>query len=311
MTIVRPIDLKIMTQKETDSLGIFSFEPLPKGYGHTMGNVLRRTLLTSVEGSAITQVRIKGIQHQFSTIAGVKEDVVAITLNLKAVRLRNHSDAPVTASLSVSKEGLVIAGDFVCPPELEIVNKDAPIATITKKGTTLEMDITVENGYGYSPSEERSTSQVGVIILDALYTPIISVSYEVGDARFGRSIDLDKLTVTVETDGTISPKDALLESVAMIKGFFERIMLWESVPAGMTEADLERSPEASDVDSSAFDTPVDDLPLPTRTINALKKADILTVNDLKGKTEDELLDIKNVGQKSISELMKIIKDLEK
>jgi len=308
--MVKPIDLKISTIKEASDFGVFSFEPLPKGYGHTVGNILRRVLLTSVEGSAITQVTVRGVDHQFSTLEGVKEDIVAITLNLKNIRFKNYSKEPVVASLSVSKEGLVTAGEIVCPSDLEVVNKDSPIATITKKGTKLEMEFLIESGYGYSPSEERETSKVGVIMLDALYTPVLNVSYKVESARFGKSIDLDRVVLNVHTDGSVSPKDAVIASAKLIKGFFERLIIWDEAPKGLTEEVLEEvatSGEASESDS----TPVDELPIPTRTINALKKANIFTMRDLLGKTEDDLLDIKNVGQKSIEELLKLIEEASK
>jgi DNA-directed RNA polymerase subunit alpha len=308
--MVKPIDLKISTVKETADHGVFSFEPLPKGYGHTVGNILRRVLLTSVEGSAITQVTVKGVEHQFSTLAGVKEDVVAITLNLKNIRFKNYAKEPVVATLSVSKEGLVTAGSIECPSDLEVINKDAPIATITKKGTKLEMEFLVENGFGYSPSEERETSKVGVIMLDALYTPVLAVSYDVESARFGKTIDLDKVVLTVDTDGSISPKEAVILSAKLIKGFFERLIIWDETPKGTTEETLEMVDEAHSAnDENAVS--VDDMPLPTRTINALKKANILTMNDLLGKTEEDLLDIKNVGQKSIDELLKLIEEASK
>jgi len=305
--MVKPIDLKINVLEETANHGVFSFEPLPKGYGHTMGNVLRRVLLTSVEGSAITQVTIKGINHQFSSIPGVKEDVVAITLNLKNVRFKNHSNEAVVATLSTTKEGIVTAGDISCPSDLEVVNKDLPIATITKKGTKLDMELLVENGYGYSPSEERETPKVGVIMLDALFTPVLSVSYQVEPTRFGKSIDLDKLILLVDTDGSISPKEAVVKGSKMVKAFFERLIAWTDISSEATEESLEEV-SVLPVNSNDGDVPVEDLPLSTRTINALKKANILTMSDLMSKTEEDLLDIKNIGQKSIEELLKLIKE---
>ncbi len=303
--MVKPVDLKIKTVKETAREGVFVFEPLPKGYGHTIGNVLRRVVLTSVEGSAITQVTIKGVNHQFSTIEGVKEDVVAITLNLKNISFKNHSKDAVIATLKVNKEGLVTAGDIDCPPDLEVVNKEAPIATITKKGTVLEIELLVENGYGYSPSEDRDSNKVNAIILDALYTPVLNVSYTVEPTRFGKSIDLDKLTLTVSTDGSVSPKEALLEGSRLTKAFFEKLVIWDEVK-DMTEAQLEAVEIAET--SKSQGTPVDDLLLPTRTINALKKAGILNLEDLLDKTEEDLLDIKNVGQKSIDEIIKLVNE---
>ena len=172
------------------------------------------------------------------------------------------------------------------------------------------MEFLVETGYGYSPSEERETSKVGVIMLDALFTPVLSVSYEVDSARFGTYIDLDKVVLTVDTDGSVSPKEAVISSAKMIKGFFERLVIWDETPKGMTEENLEEVDEVS-TSHNEDAVLVDDLPLPTRTINALKKANIFSMNDLIGKTEEDLLDIKNVGQKSIDELVRLIEEASK
>ncbi len=301
--MIKPIDLKIKTVEESAHKGEYTFEPLPRGYGHTMGSVLRRVLMTSVEGAAITQVTIKGVSHQFSTIEGVKEDVVEITLNLKDICLKSYSADPVIATLDISKEGLITASDIECPADLEIVNKDAPIATITKKGVALQMDLMVEKGYGFSPSEERESSKSGVIILDALYTPILNVSYSVQPTRFGKSIDLDRLNLTVETNGAVSPREAVLEGSRLIKSFFERLILWDEVE-GISQEGLEKVEEIEGLVKEKVS--IDDLPLPTRTINALKKADINHLQDLADKSEEDLLDIKNVGQKSIEEITDLL-----
>lgn len=302
--MVKPVDLKITTVKESASEGVFTFDPLPKGYGHTVGNILRRVLLTSVEGAAITQVSIKGVKHQFSTIEGVKEDVVEITLNLKNLRFKKFNEDPVVATLKADKVGEITAGDLDYPSDIEVVDENAPIATITKKGTSLEMEMIIESGYGYSPSEDRETNKVGVILLDALYTPVLEVSYSVEATRFEKAIDLDKVTLRVKTDETVSPKDAVTQSARLVKAFFERIVLWQEVK-GMTEEELEEVEEPED---SIGNTAVDDLPLPTRTINALKKADITTLQGLVGRSEEELLDIKNLGEKSIEEINKLLEE---
>ncbi len=303
--MIKPVDLKIKTVKETETEGVYSFEPLPKGYGHTMGNVLRRVLLTSVEGAAITQVRIKGVKHQFSTIEGIQEDVVQITLNLKNLRFKKYNEEPVYVTLDADKKGTVTAGDLQCPSDVEVINENAPIATITKDGTTLDMEILVESGYGYSPSEDRDTDKIGVILLDAFFNPVLNVSYEVDPTRFGKSIDLDKLTLNVTTDGSLSPEKAVIEASKLVKAFFERLVMWD-VTEDLTEEELE------DVSNSEVLTKtkvlVDDLPLPTRTVNALKKADILTLSELAEKTEEELLDIKNIGKKSIKEINKLLEE---
>ena len=158
--MIQPVDLQIKVEKETDTEGVYSFEPLPKGYGHTMGNALRRVLLTSVEGAAITQFSVKGVKHQFSTIEGIKEDVVQMTLNLKNIRFKKFNEEAVVATLKADKKGLVTAGDLECPSDVEVINEDTPIATITKDGTKLDMELIIESGYGYSPSEDRETDKV-------------------------------------------------------------------------------------------------------------------------------------------------------
>ena len=301
--MIKPIDLQMRTIRETLSEGVYSLDPLPKGYGHTIGNVLRRVLLTSVEGSAITQVSIKGVEHQFSTIKGVKEDVVAITLNLKNLRFKKFTKDPVVLTLSANKKGLITGGDFECPSDVEVVNKDSPVATLTKSGIALEMEVVVESGYGFSPSEDRETSKIGVILMDALFTPVLEVSYEVDPTRFGKSVDLDKVTLSVRTDGSISPSEAIIESSRLIKAFFERMVIWDAIE-GVTEEILETvSASASLGDGTVL---VEELPLPTRTLNALKKANIMNMQELAEKTEEELLDIKNLGQKSIEEINKLL-----
>ena len=301
--MIKPIDLQIRIVKETLNEGVYTLDPLPKGYGHTIGNVLRRILLTSVEGAAVTQMSIKGLDHQFSTIEGVKEDVVAITLNLKNLRFKKFDEVPSIVTLHANKKGLITGGDLECPSDVEVVNKDSPIATITKSGIDLEMEIVVESGYGFLPSEDRETNKIGVILTDALFTPVLEASYEVNPTRFGKSIDLDKVTLSVKTDGSISPREAIIESSKIIKAFFERMVIWDAVE-GVTEEILETVSTSDSLGNGTI--LVEELPLPTRTLNALKKANIMNMQELAEKTEEELLDIKNLGQKSIGEINKLL-----
>jgi DNA-directed RNA polymerase subunit alpha len=304
--MIKPVDLQIKVEKEKDNEGVYSFEPLPKDYGHTMGNALRRVLLTSVEGAAITQFSVKGVKHQFSTIEGVKEDVVQITLNLKNIRFEKYNEEAVVITLSADKKGLITAGDLECPSDVKVLNEDAPIATITKDKTKLEMELIVESGYGYSPSEDRETDKVGVILLDALFNPVLEASYEVSATRFGKSIDLDKLTFSLKTDGSITPQEAMVEGSKLVKAFFERLVLWE-VPEDITEEELEEVTEAAEV-LEKKKVSVEDLPLPTRTMNALKKAEITKLAELAKKSEEDLLDIKNIGKKSIEEINELLEE---
>jgi len=277
--MVKPIDLQIKTVKETSNEGVYTLDPLPRGYGHTIGNVLRRVLMTSVKGAAITQARIKGVDHQFSTIEGVKEDVVAITLNLKNLRFKKFNEGPVVLTLSANKKGLITIGDFECPSDVEVVNKKSPVATITKSGVKLEM------------------------VTDALFTPVLDVSYDVSSTRFDKSIDLDKVTLSIKTDGSVSPKEAIVEGSKLIKAFFERLIIW-NVTEEITEEVLESVSDSVRLKNEA--ALIEELPLPTRTLNALKKAGVISMQELAGKTDEDLLDIKNLGQKSIEEIRKLL-----
>jgi len=301
--MVKPIDLQIRTVKETLDEGVYTLDPLPRDYGHTIGNVLRRVLLTSVKGAAVTQMSIKGVDHQFSTIEGVKEDVVAITLNLKNLRFKKFNEEQAVLTLRANKKGLITGGDLECSSDVEVVNKDSPIATITKSGVALEMELIVESGYGFSPSEDRETGKMGVILTDALFTPVLGVSYEVTPTRFGKSINLDKVTLSVKTDGSVSPNEAIIEGSKLIKAFFERMVIWD-VTVGVTEEILESVSASASLGGGVV--LVEELPLPTRTLNALKKANIMNIQELAEKTEEDLLDIKNLGQKSIGEINKLL-----
>ncbi len=303
---VNPSDLKISAVSEKANVGVFSMEPLPTGYGHTVGNSLKRTLLTSLEGSAITQLKFAGVDHQFTTIPGVKEDVVEITLNLKKVRFNNFSKNPVAASINAKGPGVVTAGDIEASSEIEVINKDLVIATLNDKNATLKAEIVVETGIGYSPMEERQTSKIGVIVLDAMYSPIVNAHYEVEPTRFGKDINLDKVVLTVETDGSISPKEAVTKSAAILKEYYTTVSSWNG------EEIVEEEPEyvvpAIKVTKSKGQegTAVEELSLPTRTINALKKHGIETLGDLISKSDEELSDIKNLGEKSVEEIKKLL-----
>ncbi|MBU0535062.1 MAG: DNA-directed RNA polymerase subunit alpha [Patescibacteria group bacterium] len=295
--IVTKENLKINTVKEEGNLGVFSFEPLPTGFGYTLANALRRVLMTSIAGAAVTQVKVSGATHQFTTIPGVKEDIVEITLNLKRLRFKVFTDQPVIATISKKGAGKVTGKDIETSSDVEVMNKDQHIATLADAKSKLEMELTVEPGTGYSPMEERQTSKIGVIVLDALFSPIVSANYEIEPARFGGRTDLDKIIFTIETDGSISPKEALVEASKILRDYYVTFEEWK----------IETS-EPEEVKKStklAEDVSVEELPLQTRTINALRKSKIITLHELAKKTNEELEDIKNIGEKSLQE----IKDL--
>jgi DNA-directed RNA polymerase subunit alpha len=292
-------DLKITKVSENGTTGVFSFEPLLGGFGNTLGNTLRRVLYTSLEGAALTQIKINSVVHQFSTIQGVKEDVVEISLNLKQIRVKMHTRNPVIGSISKKGPGVVTAGDIELPSEASIVNKDLVICTLADKNSKFEAEVVVELGVGYSPVEERETSKVAVILLDAIFSPIVSVNYSVEPARFGKKIDLDKLTLTVTTDGTITPWEAVSSSASILASFFSQIAV------GGQKEDSEGATEISSVDKKS--TLVEDLSLSNRAINALKKHGIKDLSDLAHMADTAIADIKNLGEKSVEEVMELLK----
>ena len=304
--LVTKDNLKIKTIKEEGNLGIYSYEPLPSGLGTTLGNSLRRVLLTSIEGAAITQIKVQGINHQFTTIKGVKEDVVELTMNLKKVSVKLHTDQPVVATLKKKGKGKVTAADIDLPADAEVTNKKQHIATLSDAKSELEVELIIEPGTGYSPMEERPTSKVGVVVLDALFSPIKNVTYEVEAARFEGKTDLDQLTISVETDGSITPEEAIKEAAEMLYGFYYVLATGEDATAIEEEMANEEADEVSAALEQAEDVPVTELPLQTRTINALKKHGVETLQELASKTMEELADIKNLGEKSLAEISKLL-----
>lgn len=294
-------DIKINTISEDKSKGVFEFDPLPKGFGYTLGNTLRRVLLTSLEGSAVTQIKVEGANHQFSTLEGVKEDLVEIILNLKKIRFKKHSDVPEVVTLNVTGPGEVKAGDIEASSDVEVINKDLVIANLANKKAKLNMDLIVESGRGYSPMEDRETSKVGVIVIDALFSPVINAQIKVEETRFGQRTDLDKLIVTVETDGSIKPSHAVYKSAEILEEFFGVFAKWEQ-----PEPEEEEETVAALVNQQFEDVIVEELPLQTRTINALKKHGVKTLSELSKKTDEELADIKNLGEKSVTEIKKLL-----
>ena len=294
-------DLKIKTISENKTEGVFEFDPMPKGFGYTLGNTLRRVLLTSLDGAAITQIKVTGANHQFTTIEGVKEDLVEIILNLKKVRVRKHGDNPEVATIKVTGPGKVTAKDIDAPSDIEIMNKDLHIATLSDKKTTLEIELIIENGSGYSPMEERQTSKVGVIVIDALFSPVVQANIQIEETRAGGQTDLDKLILSVETDGTIEPDNAVYASCKTLAEFFRVLAKWEITDEEEAELDA-----VAPVKVQVDDVAVDELPLQTRTINALKKAGVETLAQLAEKSQEDLADVKNLGEKSITEIVKLL-----
>lgn len=285
---------QIKTEKQTKNEGIFVLEPLEQGYGQTIGNTLRRVLLTSLPGAAVTFVKIGGVRHQFTTIPGLKEDVVELILNIKKLRIRYDGDKPIKISLSATGPGEVKAQDIKTPANVEIVNKDLVFGTLADKKSKLQVEMTVEKGFGYSPFEERKSETLGVIPVDAIFSPVLRVNYKVEATRVGRMTNFDKLILEVLTDGTISPLEAVKESTKIIISYFEQIVEPKK-PKVEKKEKIRISPEV-------LKLMVEELSLPTRIVNALEKAGFRTVEDLISSSRNEIAKVKNLGAKS----MKII-----
>jgi DNA-directed RNA polymerase subunit alpha len=308
---------RITSEKVDDRRGTFTVEPLDKGFGYTFGNSLRRVLLSSLGGAAVTSVRIEGVSHEFSTVPGVKEDVTDIVLNLKDLVVRMHTDADeVEAPLVATGPGEVKAKDIDLPSGVEILNPEAPIATLEKK-TKLEIYLTIGRGRGYSPAEENKSDEqpIGVIPIDSIFSPIRRASYSVATARVGQRTDFDKLTLDLETDGSIEPGAALREaSEILIKSLaiftdadrVEELTAREPVP--VQTPDVLPGPSGDGIASSngLDEILIEELELGVRSYNCLKRAGVQTVGDLVRKTRSELNAIPNFGSKSIEEVIETL-----
>jgi DNA-directed RNA polymerase subunit alpha len=293
--------------EHTATSATFVVEPLHTGYGMTLGNSLRRVLLSSIAGSAITAFKIEGATHEFTTIPGVKEDVVDIMLNLKNIRFDLHSEEPQTLRLEKKGPGIVTAGDIKLNADVDIVNAKAVICTIDDPKTNFVMDLVIEGGRGYRTIEESGSRRIhsDMIALDAKFSPVERVRYKVESTRVGQMTDLDKLVLTVDTDGSITPKDAFEEAAAILINQYTAL-------AGSTR--VEAAPaigRAADVDSeSQLMTPIEDLNLSARTTNALINNDIRTINDLVTLSETELRELKGFGSKALDEVKEKLAEME-
>ncbi len=307
---------RITSEKSDDDRGSFVIEPLDRGFGYTFGNSLRRVLLSSLSGAAVTSVRIEGVAHEFSNIDGVKEDVTDIILNLKGVVCRMHSDATeVEAPLVVTGPGEITAKDIDLPAGVEILNPKAHIATLEKK-TKLEMYLTIGRGRGYRPAEENKTEDqpIGVIPVDSIFSPVRRVAYSVEQARVGQRTDFDKLTLDIETDGSIDPQAALREAseilISQLAIFTDedRIEELRQGPVGVLEGGVPGMPGVAPIAVGGADDDIliEELELGVRSYNCLKRAGIQTIGELLSKSEDELAAIPNFGRKSIDEVVETL-----
>ncbi len=299
-SITLPSKPRVVSEEGTT--GVYEIDGLYPGYGHTLGNSLRRIILSSIPGAAVTAVKIDGVSHEFSTISGVKEDVIAIILNLKRIRVRILDGQSHTFSLSGKGVGKLSARDMKAPGQIEILNPDAHIAELTDKSARFEAEITVDTGLGYVPKEvtQKDRVDIGTIALDAVFTPIRRVNYEVENMRVGDRTDFNRLRVMIETDGTLSPREALEHAIAtMIQQLKAVVGFKEETPAPTeTEAALMGDEAREDI----MKTRIDSLELSTRTENALTAAGIRTLGGLARKSPEDILALEGVGEKAVEEI---------
>ncbi len=286
---------KVTEYVESNSYGKFEIEPLERGFGTTIGNALRRVMLSSLPGSAITSVKIEGVMHEFQTIDGIMEDVTSIVLNLKNVVVKNHTEEDAVIRLITDKEGVVTAGDIECPSDVEIINKDQEIATIVKGGS-LNMEMTVSNGRGFVRAEANKKlmgdTKVGVIAIDSNYSPIERVNIAVEDARVGQATNYDKLILEVWTNGAMKPEEAIALASRIIIEHFEILTELNSIAdikGLMTEQD-------EDPKVKALETSIDDMEFSVRAYNCLKRSGINTMQDLVNRKESDMMKIRNLGK---------------
>ncbi|MGH3014027.1 MAG: DNA-directed RNA polymerase subunit alpha [Gaiellaceae bacterium] len=293
---------RIIHEELTEERGIFVIEPLDRGFGYTFGNSLRRVLLSSLEGAAVTSVKIEGVAHEFTTLKGVREDVTDIILNLKSLVCLLHGDSPeVEVRLEKKGPGVVKASDIEAPADLEILNPDLEVANLSDKGR-LEVTLTIGRGRGYVPAEMNRGPEhtIGVIPVDSIFSPVRRVSYEVEAARVGQRTDYDKLTLDVTTDGSVAPRDAIAEAAEILirqLAIFTDIDKIEGFGEAM-EVDAAEAPQAHGMENF----PIEELELGVRSYNCLKRVGIETIGDLVSKSENELAAIPNFGKKSIEEV---------
>ncbi len=296
---------QIKKEKETDFQGKFVIEPLYPGYGTTLGNSLRRVLLSSLPGAAIVSVKIEGVQHEFSTIPGVKEDVVEIILNLKQLRLKLFKDEPVKLTLEAKGKGVVKAKDIKEHPDVEIVTPELVIATLESPNAKLSMELKAEKGRGYVPVEqiEKGRPEINEIFLDAIYSPIKKVAYFVENTRVGKMTNFDKLTIELETDGTIKPSEALVEASKILVDHFMLI-------SGEKKVEIQEPKEKEkEVKEELLEAPIEELDFSTRTLNALLKNGIKVTKQLLELTEEDFKKLKGFGAKAKEEVLEKLKEL--
>ncbi len=299
---------KITEYIENNNFGKFELEPLERGFGMTLGNALRRVMLSSLPGSAIIAVKAEGAMHEFQTLDGVVEDLTTIILNLKNVAIRNHTNEQKIIKLNANKEGQVVAGDIICDSDIEIINKDLVIANIAKGGS-LNAEMIVANGRGYVPAEENKIKledeKLGFIPIDAMYLPIERVNYDVESARVGQKANYDKLTVNVTTNGALRPEEAMALAAKIVNEHMAILMELSEI---VDETGVMVS-KKEDKKQQQLETLIEDLDFSPRAENCLKKDAIKTIGDLVARSENEIKNIRNLGQKSFKEIVDKVNEL--
>ncbi|HHW39821.1 MAG TPA: DNA-directed RNA polymerase subunit alpha [Syntrophomonadaceae bacterium] len=298
--------IEYVEKNEAGTYGKFVVEPLGRGYGTTLGNSLRRVLLSSLPGAAVTSVKIEGVLHEFSTIPGVREDTTDIILNLKGLAIKMYGDEPQTMRIEAQGEGEVKAGDIIAGADIDIINPDLHIATLEPEGR-LFMEMTVEKGWGYVPAERNKKGEqiIGVIPVDSIFSPIHKVNYTVENTRVGQEMDYDRLILEVWSNGTITPEEAVSTSAQIISRYLKLFI-------GLTEKGPEQEAEpvqTVDEKSKILEMPIEELELSVRSYNCLKRAGINTVEDLIQRTEEDMIKVRNLGKKSLEEVDNKLKEL--
>lgn len=303
--------IEIVEISEDNRYGKFVCEPLERGYGTTLGNSLRRILLSSLQGAAITSIKIEGVLHEFSTVPGVREDVTNIILNLKSLCVKMHSEEPKVIRIEVDGEKVVTAGDIITDPDVEILNPDLHLATVDASGS-LKMEMTVERGRGYVPADKNKKPDhvIGIIPIDSIFSPIERVNYIVTDTRVGNVTDYDKLTIEIWTDGSIRPEEAVSKAASIMVAHLRLFQNMAGAPAEdeETEGTFTEVPESNI--SKTLEMTIEDLDLSVRSYNCLKRAGINTVAELAQKSEEDMMKVRNLGRKSLEEVKKKLQELD-
>ena len=290
---------KIEIVEATEQYGRFKIEPLDPGYGHTLGNALRRVLISSIPGAAISKIKIDGVYHEFATLPGVREDVTELVLNIKGIRLRSLHEQPVSARLACHGVGTVTARNLLLPAGVELVTPDHYLCTLNDAQANLDVELTIERGRGYLAADQRQMLPIGEIPVDAMFTPVPRVHYVVENMRIGQATDFDRLLIEVWTDGTMKPGDALSYAARVLVQYSQTVADFNRISVEPVEMPI---PVGVTIPADVYDTTIEELDLSTRTYNCLKRADITKVGQVLQMDEKALLSVRNLGQKSMEEI---------